>query len=165
MCDPVTAISTGLGVFNYVAGQSNAKNIAKSQNNALKTSYEALSNNQHQVNQSAALEKSDRIKEGMLERSKIAAIAGESGALGLSSDRLLNSSFMQEGSEIATIEKNRLNSIDSIDNKMSQAQSTTQTNINTTYNAAPSLIGTGLQIGADSYLGKTKATTKAKATV
>lgn len=154
------AIATG--AYKYIAGQETAKTTAELQNKSLENTYGAYGDKQTQVNQSASLEESARLKQGMAERSKLAAIAGESGALGLSSDRLLANSFMQEGSDIATMEKNRTNEVSSISGKMTQAQNETDSKITTVYNSAPSLIGTGLQIGSDSYKGTVTAKTNAK---
>ena len=92
----------------------------------------------------------------------MATIAGESGALGFSSDRLVLDSYMQEGTDIATIEKNRSNGIEDLSKKASQAQNQTLSSTTATFHAAPTIIGTGLQIGTDIYKGKTTAKTKAK---
>ena len=43
------------------------------------------------------------------------AISGESGALGFSSDRLLADSFMQEGTDLMSIEQNRYNQMKQTD--------------------------------------------------
>lgn len=163
MCSPILAVSAGLGIVNYIGGQRTARATANAQNAALLNTYSALTDKQVQTNQSAALEESDRLKQGMIERAKIATISGESGALGLSSDRLLDNSFMQEGSDISTLEKNRINDINGVNYKMSQSNLDTQSKINTASNAAPTLIGTGLQIGGEYYKGTTGAKAKAKA--
>lgn len=169
MCDPTTAmlaISAASAGTSYIGGQQNAKATTKAKSKALESSYEVLSENQNLTNQSASLDKSNRLSEGLLERSKLATIAGESGALGLSSDRLVANSLMREGSDITTIEKNRLTDVDSISNQMTQGQRSIQSSINSTYTSAPTLLSTGLQIGSDyaRYSATSKANAK-KATV
>jgi len=165
MCDPVTALSIGTGVLSYASGQVQAQSAAASANKGLLLNYEALKEKQLQTNQKASLEESTRITQGMAERAKQATISGESGALGLSSDRLLNNSFMQEGTDVSTIEKNRLNDSNAINASMYKSQVEAESTINKAYNAAPSLIGTGLQIGTSIYTGRAAAKTKAKSTV
>lgn len=86
----------------------------------------------------------------MLERAKIAAISGESGALGLSSDRLIGDSFMQQGTDMASLEQNRQNSV-----KQTEWEA-----LRTDNNKTPSLIGTGLQIAGEVYKGSTKSSRK-----
>ncbi len=165
MCDPVTALSIGTGVLSYASGQVQAQSAAASANKGLLLSYEALKEKSKQTNQKASLEESMRISQGMTERAKQATISGESGALGISSDRLLNNSFMQEGTDMATIEKNRQNDTYSINASMYKSQQEAEGKINTAFNSAPSLIGTGLQIGTGIYTGKAAAKAKAKAAV
>lgn len=162
MCDPVTAISAGLGIMNYMGGQASAKATYAGQSQAAQLNYALLNEKQIQTNQKASMEESERIKQGMLERAKIATIAGESGALGLSSDRLLQDSFMQEGTDIASIEKNRLNEVRSFDMKKVEQQLTSQGKVTEAYNSAPSLVGTGLQIGSDIHAGTQRAKDKTK---
>lgn len=169
MClEPTTAmlmVSAASAGLSYVGGQQNAKSVTKSQNEALANNYDALNNQQHQTNQKAAQEKSIRTQEGMSERAKLATIAGESGALGLSSDRLINNSFMQEGTDISTIEQNRLNDINGINTKMANSNITAQSTINKAHRKAPTLIESGLQIGSDYLKVKTGSTKAAKAKV
>jgi len=162
MCDPISAISAGLGIANYMGGQASAKATYKAQAQATQLNYSLLGDKQLQTNQKTSLEQSERIKQGMLERAKIATIAGESGALGLSSDRLLHDSFMQEGTDIATMEKNRLNEVRSFDMKKVEQQITSQGKVTEAYNSAPSLVGTGLQIGSDIYSGTQRAKQRSK---
>lgn len=72
---------------------------------------------------------------------------------------------MQEGTDMATIEKNRQNDTYSINASMYKSQQEAEGKINTAFNSAPSLIGTGLQIGTGIYTGKAAAKAKAKAAV
>lgn len=160
MCDVMTALTVGMSAFQYMAGQSQAESQYAAQAAATKQSYEQIADKQQQINQQAALNESERTKQGMLERAKIATIAGESGALGLSSDRLINDSFMQQGVDVSSIEQNRQNSIQEAEWKMEQAQAKGSAANLETASKAPSLVGTGLQIGADIYGGTQKAKTK-----
>lgn len=162
MCDPISLIATGLGVINYAGGQAQAKATYENQSKAALLNYSILTEKQNQTNQASALEQSERMKQGMLERANISTIAGESGALGLSADRLMADSFFQEGTDISSMEKNRFNEIHNIGRKQTEQQLTSQGKVTESYNAAPTLVGTGLQIGGDIYLGNTRAKSKAK---
>jgi type II secretory pathway pseudopilin PulG len=161
MCDPATAmlaISVLSAGVSYVQGQQQAEDSAEAANEATELSYQQNAERQSQVNDQSALDKAERTKQGMLERAKMATISGESGALGLSSDRLIADSFMQEGTDISSLEKNRLNNQTQTSWDNRQAEATGKSRINDAEAKAPSLIQTGLQIGSDyvDYKSKTK---------
>jgi hypothetical protein len=166
MCDPVTAglalsvVTAGAG---YVSSNQQANAQQSAANRNAQMAYEQQAVQQHQVNERAALDQSERIKQGLLERAQIATISGESGALGLSSDRLINDSFMQEGTDISSLEKNRLNSETQSKYAGKQTQVNTQNSINNADASRQSLLQTGLQIGADGYNIHSTSTKRAKA--
>jgi len=168
MCSPaaipliISAVSAGV---SYVQGQQQASNVAKAANKSTSISYQQENERLQQINEQSSLDQSERIKQGLLERAKLATIAGESGALGLSSDRLILDSFMQEGTDMASLEKNRLNNEKQSAWSKQQAEAGGQSTINNAYGNAPSLIGTGLQIGSDLYGASQAAKKKAKAEV
>jgi hypothetical protein len=161
----MTLLSIGMAGLQYFEGQSRASAAAEASNRSTELGYQQENERLKQVNEQSALDKSERVKQGMLERAKMSTIAGESGALGLSSDRLLNDSFMQEGTDIASLEKNRINAQTQGGYAKQQAQANGQSANNAAYSNAPSLLGTGLQIGGDIYTGMQKAKDKAKAKV
>lgn len=163
MCDPLSIISGISAVATYVGGKQNAANQTAASNNAAVLQQQQINEKQQQINQQSALDQSERDKQGLLERAKMATISGESGALGISSDRLLSDSYMQEGTDMSSLEKNRLNSIKQTTWEAKQAQASA-TSRNTTIAAnSPTLIGTGLQVGADIYKGTQAAKAAAKA--
>lgn len=152
MCEPTTimlAISAASAVTSYVSANQNAEAQAKASNDATALSYEQNTVRQGQINDQSALDKSERVKQGMLERAKMATIAGESGALGLSSDRLLADSFMQEGTDIASLEKNRQNNQVQTGYANRQAEATGKSEINKAEANKGNLLQTGLQIGGE----------------
>lgn len=164
MCDPVTALSIGMAGLNYFSGQASADATINSNNQALTLKQEQIKEQQGQINQQSALDQSERIKQGMIERAKIATIAGESGALGISSDRLAADSLMQEGTDMSSMEKNRSTSIRQTQWDGIQSQAATNASNLKAEQSAPTLLSTGLQIGADAYTGYKKASAKAKST-
>lgn len=157
MCDPVTALSVGIAGLNYFGGQASAKAQQQANNNSTALQYQQLNEKQQQTNDKYALDQTERIKQGMVERGHIAAIAGESGALGFSSDRLVNDSFMQEGLDISTLEKNRLTDLNTIQYEQKATQAASQANSAKIAASTPTLVGTGLQIGSDIYSAKSNA--------
>jgi hypothetical protein len=165
MCEPTTAllimsaVSAGL---TYVQGTKNAENMAEAANDATEASYAQNTERLEQVNDQAALDKTERTKQGMLERAKLATIAGESGALGLSSDRLLNDSFMQEGTDIASLEKNRINAQTQTNWANKQARASGNSELARIDANKPSLLQTGLQIGSEYAQYKSRSTQQAK---
>jgi hypothetical protein len=166
MCEPTTALmimSVASAGLSYISGQQNAQNMAEAANDATEASYAQSTERQEQINDQAALDKSERTKQGMLERAKVATIAGESGALGLSSDRLIADSFMQEGTDIASLEKNRMNGQSQTNWANKQARASGNSELARIDANAPSLLQTGLQIGSEYYDYKSKSTQKAKA--
>lgn len=165
MCDVMTALSVASGVVSFMGQQQASQQAAQSAYDATVLQQQQIHEQQVQINQESSLKESERIKQGMIERAKIATISGESGALGLSSDRLIGDSFMQQGTDMASMEQNRQNSIKQTEWESKAATARGQSGINEANNKAPSLIGTGLQIAGDVFKGKTAASTKAKAGV
>jgi len=163
VCNPLL-ITAGISAMQYIGGKANAENQYEATAKQTELGYEQNAVKQEQVNDKYALEQSERIKQGMLERAKIATISGESGALGLSADRLVSDSFMQEGTDRSSLEKSRQNEIAQtlMDGRMYQARG--ESSNAQTASREPTLIGTGLQIGSDVWTTSNKAKTKAKAT-
>ena len=157
MCDVMTALAVGGAVTSFMGGNSAADAQAKAAQANLESQYAQTAEKQKQINEQSALETHEREKQGMIDRGESRTIAGESGALGFSSDRLMADSFMQQGTDIMSIEQNRANqakqSDANNDSYRAQAQSTT----NTAYNNAPTVLETGLQI-AGSVFGANQAT-------
>jgi hypothetical protein len=123
-----------------------------------------ITEQQGQIQDQASLETTERNKQAMIERAQMTTIAGESGALGISSDRLIADSFMQEGTDIMSIERNKQNALKQTQWKGKQAQEDAKSTISKAKGSAGNLLTTGLQIGvaADSYNTRVKAATKAK---
>lgn len=162
MCNPLL-MTIGMSAVQYIGGQQAAEGQYKAAKEAAAIENQALTERQRQVNDASALEQSEVVKQGMVERAKIATIAGEAGAMGLSSDRLLGDSFMQQGLDISSMETNRQNEVKNLSSKQQTNQAKGQALTNQAYAQAPTLIGTGLQIGGEVYKAKEIAEAKAKA--
>lgn len=165
MCGPVSPmmmLSIAGSAFQFIQGQQQAKDAAKAQRANLEAQYQQTAEKQKQINEQAALESHERMKQGMIDRGEARTISGESGALGFSSQRLMADSFMQEGTDLMSIEKNRSNQIKQTNWENKSAQAKAQSGTNDAYNKAPSLIGTGLQIGGDVLSTNQTVKTKTK---
>jgi alpha-glucosidase (family GH31 glycosyl hydrolase) len=112
MCDGgVFSVPIALAIASAAAStmqtMSTAKKAQKSEDqnfiNASKTAN--LAN--EETDRKAIEEKSARTKEGMLERSRLAVLQGESGLTGNSFDRTETESMFNLGTDIASIESNR----------------------------------------------------------
>ena len=114
-----------------------------------------LEEQRQQIAKQAANDETERRRAAQIEQGKIRAITGESGALGLTSDRLLQDSEFQLGSDIATIEANKVSALKQTDNTGLSNYAQNMSTVNQAINRAPTMLGTGLQIGgmaANSYL-------------
>jgi predicted PilT family ATPase len=162
MCGVMEGLAIFGAVTSLVGGQEQAYQTSQAAEENLEAQYEQTAVKQEQINESSALEMHERQKQGMIDRAEARAIAGESGALGFSSDRLMADSFMQQGTDIMSIERNRSNQAKQgdVNNKSYRAQA--QSTANTAYNNAPSLIETGLQIGGTIAKYNKEVDTKSK---
>ena len=166
MCDWTLALSIASAGMQYVSGQQQAAATAEAMAQQTQIMYDQAAEKEKQVNAQAANTEAERNKQGMIERAQMKTIAGESGALGFSSDRLLKDSFMQQGTDLMSIEANRTNQIKQVELEKRGFQAKGDAATADAYAKAPSLIGTGLQIGADvaSYKSKIGKYSTAKTT-
>ena len=128
----------------YGQDKRNAKASEREINDQRARSLEALGRRTTEVNEATAENVSARSREAMIERGRLAAIAASSGTTGASRDRLEDASRFAEGSDIKTLERNRVRNINQL---IDEARG-----VNLQADSAlgaikqPSLIGTGLQI-------------------
>jgi len=147
MCGVMEGLAIAGAVSSFVGGNSQASRAADAAQANLEAQYEQTAEKQKQINEATALEAHERQKQGLIDRSESMAIAGESGALGFSSDRLMADSFMQEGTDLMSIEQNRSNQMKQTDLNNQSYRAKAQSQANSAYASAPGLIETGLQIG------------------
>ena len=147
MCGVMEGLAIAGAVSSFVGGQSQASATSDAAKANLESQYAQTAEKQKQINEQSALEANERQRQGLIDRAESKAIAGESGALGFSSDRLMADSFMQEGTDLMSIEQNRSNQMKQTDLNNESSRATAQSQANAAYNNAPGLIGTGLQIG------------------
>lgn len=147
-------LSIASGAASFLGGQQQAQASADANSAGLEEFYEQTAQKQEEINEQASISMYERRKQGMQDRAEAVTAAGESGALGFTSDRLMADSFFQQGTDISTIEMNRKNQLRQTDNenKAAYARATGQTN--QAYAQAPGLVETGLQVGTDIYKNK-----------
>lgn len=152
MCEPTTIIAA----VSAVAGLASQAKAASAQAEAIAqaqlASNEATARQYQQVQGQAAEQVSERAKEAMIERGRLRVFAGESGLAGVSVDRIINVSRFNEGSDMATIEANRRNTVDQVAMDARAGFSSNQSRMNSI--KKPDLIGAGLQIAGAHYQAK-----------
>ena len=147
MCEPsqiMMGLSIAQGVSSFVGGQQQAS----SQSDAAIANYNAF---QEQINEKYAIEEMERRKAGQQARAESVTAAGESGALGFTTDRLISDTFMQQGFDLMSIQNNRNNAIKQTNQENKSQHAKTQSAVNSAYSDAPGFIETGLQVGGNIY--------------
>lgn len=154
MCEPsqiMMGLSIAQGVSSFVGGQQQAS----SQSDAAIANYNAFqeqtAEKQKQINEKYAIEEMERRKAGQQARAEAVTAAGESGALGFTTDRLISDTFMQQGFDLMSIQNNRNNAIKQTNQENKSQHAKTQSAVNSAYSDAPGFIETGLQVGGNIY--------------
>ena len=160
MCGVMEGLAIAGGISSFVGGQSAASAQSDAAKANLESQYAQTAEKQKQINEQTALETHERQKQGLIDRAESMAVAGESGALGFSSDRLMADSFMQQGTDLMSIEQNRSNQMKQTDINNKSARASAQSTANTAASNAPGLIQTGLQIGGSVYGAQQATRTK-----
>ena len=149
MCGVLEGLAIAGGMSSYFGGQSAAKANADAQEANLRNRYKQTSEKITQINEKMALETAERYKQGLIDRAEAKNIANESGAIGFNTDRLMNDSYMQQGTDIMSIEKNRSNEIKQANWENQSYYAAAQSSVNDGYNKAPTLLDTGLSVGTE----------------
>lgn len=163
MCEPLTiaaiiaaTASAGSAVASYSSGQAMIQATQDAANNDLALQLFQMNSQDTEVEKQAANDMNERSKAAQIEQGKLRVIAGESGTLGITSDLLLLDSEFQEGTDIATINANKVSALKQSDMNKLSAYSNAQNTVNLARNKAPTLVGTGLQIASGlstAYIG------------
>lgn len=161
MCEPATitalattAVSAATAAAPYIAtasaiaGYVQTSQSAHAQEDAIRQGYqtqmEQTQLQQTQQNQQATDKMSERALEAHREMSRLSVIAGESGTMGGTNDRVIRESAFNAGQDMATIEANRAAGIKQTQTEAEGLRARATSNLNSI--KQPSLIGTGLQI-------------------
>lgn len=171
MCEPATILAvaaatsavaaTGGAVASYIQGQNQLEAAQKAAYDNAVIQNQQLQEQRDQISKQSANDMTERARQAQIEQGRLRVITGESGALGFTQDRLLQDSEFQQGTDIATIEANRTAALKQTDFSALSNYNQNVSSINQARNKAPTLLGTGLQIGGtlgSSYMGYRAAT-------
>lgn len=171
MCEPATILAVaattsalaaaGGAYMSYQKGQDQIEAASKAAYDNAVIQNQQLQEQRDQISKQSANDMTERARQAQIEQGRLRVITGESGALGFTQDRLLMDSEFQEGTDIATIEANRTSAIKQTNLSALSNYNQNVSSINAAKNKAPTLLGTGLQIGgglASSYMGYRAAT-------
>lgn len=155
------AIIAAMGVaVSYDQGQRQVYATSKAAYDNQVIQNKQLEEQRQQIAKQAANDETERNRAAQIESGKLRVITGESGALGLTADTLQQDSQFQLGSDIATIEANKVSAMKQTDNTGMANYAQNMSAVNQAMNRAPTLLGTGLQIGSIGV--ETWAKTRAK---
>jgi hypothetical protein len=150
MCTPaaiplaLTAISTAYSVYQ---GNQQAQAGVAAAEAAAAADRDLLGKQASQINASASMDKLERQRQGMREQAKIRTAAGEAGALGNSTLRMLNNSMLQEGHDTGIVESNRQNAMDQNQARGGAVNAELQSRTNEAMSHYTNPLMAGLQIG------------------
>ena len=146
-----TALAAGslaVGVGGAGASYMQQQQQAKYQGKAARANYDqqmlTYQEQQSQVNKNATDQMSQRARENAIQAARIRAVSGESGLSGNTNDRILGESMFNFGTDVSSIESNRLAQQRQLNQEAKGIRAGTQTTMSQIQR--PSLIGTGLQI-------------------
>lgn len=148
--------SVGSAVAAYSSGQAMVQATQDAANNNMALQMMQIDEQSKEIEKQAANDMNERAKAAQMEQAKLRVISGESGALGITSDLLLVDSEFQEGTDIATINANKVSALKQNDINKLASYSESQNAVNMAKNKAPTLVGTGLQIASGlstAYIG------------
>lgn len=144
------ALIAATGAMSYVSGQEQLKATQDAANENYKAQMDQNAVRQEELNKQAANDETERSRLAKIEQGRLRVVSGESGALGNTQDRLLKDSFFQEGSDLATIEANRLSAMKQTNVDANAYRAQNQGIMNKAAASAPTMLGTGLQIASSS---------------
>lgn len=157
--------AVGTAAVSYDQGQRQLYASTKAAYDAQVQQNQQIEEQRAQIAKAAANDETERMKAAQLEEGKLRVITGESGALGITTEKLLQDSKFQLGTDVSTIEANKISSMKQTDLNALANYNQNVSQVNQAANRAPTLLGTGLQIGggvANSYMGYKASTAKVK---
>lgn len=148
MCDPVSIVMAVVAVAGAVVGKMSADKAANQQEQAVQDGLakdrEATAEQYKQINKQAMDDQAQLHTNYLIDSARIQAVQAESGLQGASNDRVEAEAANNSESDMATLERNRVNA-----NNQTKTQSTAQAskaNLQLAGIQRPSSVGTALQI-------------------
>jgi hypothetical protein len=140
----LTAISTAYGIYQ---GNQQAEAGAAAAQMAADADMALLGERNKQINANASLETLERQRQAAREQARIRTAAGEAGALGNSTLRMLNNSMLQQGYDTGIIDTNRENAINQTAAEAEGVNAQFQSRHNEAMSNYTNPLMAGLQIG------------------
>lgn len=148
------AIAAGSALLSYSQQRKAASKQEGATQQSREAAYEALDRQDEEIEAQAGQTAGIRAREAMIERGKLAAIAGDSGLAGQGLQRLQNESRFTEGQDLGSIEENRKRQHKQVVASRHAADANGELRLASI--SQPSLIGTGLQIAGSYYNAQSK---------
>ncbi len=159
MCEPISlsmvAIAAAQAGASYMQQSAQVKSRDKANRANFDQQMETFGVQQEQVNKNSTDQMSQRAREAQIESARLRAVNGESGLAGGSNDRILNESFFNTGTDMASIEANRSAQQKQLIQEAKSIRAGAQTSMSQIQR--PSLIGTGLQIAGAAATAATRS--------
>lgn len=140
------AVAAAGAAVSYDSGQRQLYATSKAAYDNQVLQNKQLEEQRAQIAKQSANDETERRRAAQVEQGKLRVITGESGALGLSAQNLMEDSAFQEGSDISTIESNKLSAMKQTDFTGMANYNQNTSMVNQASTKAPTLVGTGLQI-------------------
>ena len=143
------AVAAAGAAVSYDSGQRQLYATSKAAYDNQVAQNKQLDEQRSQIGKQAANDETERRRAAQVEQGKLRVITGESGALGISSDNLMEDSAFQAGSDIATIDSNKVSAMKQTDFTAMSNYNQNTSMVNSAASKAPTLVGTGLQIAGN----------------
>ena len=169
MCNPaiavavISAVATAASTAMSISAQNDqAEASADAAKNAASADYMQQTEQQSQVDQQSAIEKSERARQAMIERASLRAAQGESGLAGISQNREMNQVDFNQSYDASIMEANRANKIRQIETEKNSTYTNAQGRVNMANSSMVSNAMAGLQIGMSGTSGALQGYTYGK---
>lgn len=169
MCEAATITAAIMAItaatstaMSIKASNDQAEAQSKAASNAAASDYIQQTEQQDQTNQQAALEKTERARQAMIERAKLRVSQGEAGIGGLTPMKEMQESYMNETYDASILETNRANRIRQIEAEKEGVRANAQGRINVSRSGVTPGWAAGLQIGFSGVEGGIKGYTIGK---
>lgn len=149
----VTAATTTMTIKNQ---NDMAEAQAEQANASAQSQYNALQEEERQINSQAALEKLERQRQALRERASLRVATGESGVAGVNPTRELANVGVQESYDMAILEENRQNKVYQNQSNKGAVQAEAKARNLDAMSKYTGALSSGLQIGASGAEGAVK---------
>ena len=129
---------------------------AKAANNAATADYQLLNRKQGEIGEKAALEETERMRQGRRERAMLNVSMGEAGVQGIAPIRQQAASYVDQSWDVGIMESNKRSNLAAAEDEKRKTYTDAQGRVNMAKSNVVSPLMAGLQIGGaglKGYLG------------